>query len=239
LAKTVLITGANKGIGYETARQLGEAGHRVWLGARDRGRGEAAVQALRDVGHDTRFLEIAVDDDASVRAAAQRVMEEDGKLDVLVNNAAIPGNYAGTIDQGLEDVRRVYETNLFGPIRVVYAFLPHLKAAGNGAIVNVSTGLASFGVMTDPQNPFYAVNLLGYNSSKAALNAVTVSFAKALAPFGIRVNSVNPGFVKTDFNNHTGHRTVEQGAEILVRLAVSDEHGPTMGFFSDDGPLPW
>lgn len=239
MAKNVLITGANKSIGYETARRLGAAGYRVWLGARDAGRGEAAAQALRDLGHDVRFVDIAVDDDARVLAAAERVMAEDGQLDVLVNNAGVPGNYAEPMDQGLDDIRSVYETNLFGPIRVTYAFLPLLRAAGKANIVNVSTGLASFGWMTDPQNDYYSTNLLGYNSSKTALNAVTVSFAKALAPFGIRVNSADPGYTATDFTNHTGHRTVEQAAEIIVRLATSDEDGPTAGYFNEDGALPW
>ncbi|MEW5420581.1 SDR family oxidoreductase [Amorphus sp. 3PC139-8] len=239
MTRNVLITGANKSIGYETARRLGEQDYRVWLGARDDGRGEAAAQTLRDVGHDVVFVQIAVDDDASVKAAAKRVMAEDGKLDVLINNAGIPGNYAAPLDQGLADIRNVYETNVFGPIRVTYAFLPLLQAAERGNIVNVSTGLASFGWLTDPDNPYYGTNFLGYNSSKAALNGVTVSLAKALEPLGIRVNSADPGWTKTDFTNHSGNHTVVEAAEVIVWLATSDETGPTMGFFNEAGPVPW
>ena len=239
MAKTVLITGANKSIGYETARRLGEAGYRVWLGARDAGRGEAAAQALRDEGHDVRFIEIAVDDDALVLTAAERVRREDGRLDALVNNAAIPGTYAAPIDETVEDIRRVYDVNVLGPIRLIKAFLPLLKVAGLANVVNVSSGLGSLAFMADPENPFYGANLLGYNSSKTALNAVTVSYAKALAPFGIRVNSAYPGYVKTDFNNHTGYRSVEDAAEIIVRLAMAGEDGPTAGFFDDEATLPW
>lgn len=239
MTKNVLITGANKSIGYETARRLGELGYRVWLGSRDNGRGEIAAQALRELGHDVRFVQIAVDDDASVRAAADTLKAEDGALDVLINNAGIPGNYAAPLEQGLDDIRRVYETNLFGPIRVTYAFLPLLTAAENGNIVNVSTGLASLGWMSDAENPYFSTNLLGYNSSKTALNAVTLSLSKALAPSGIRVNSADPGWTKTDFTNHTGNHTVKEAAEIIVSLATSGKDGPTAGFFNKDGALPW
>lgn len=239
MARNALITGANKGIGFETARRLGEIGFRVWLGARDAARGEAAAEALRGMGHDTRFVRIAVDDDASVGAAAERVAQEDGRLDVLVNNAGIPGTYADPLEESVEDIRRVYDVNVFGPIRVIKAFLPLLKAAGRANVVNVSSGLGSLGLVTDPGTDYYGVNLLGYNSSKTALNAVTVSFAKALAPFGIRVNSADPGYTRTDFTNHSGHRTVEQAAGIIVRLAMADEQGPTGIFTNEDGILPW
>lgn len=239
MANNVLITGANKSIGHETARRLGEAGYRVWLGARDRGRGETAAEALRAHGYDVRYIDIAVEDEARVRAAAERVSAEDGKLDVLINNAAIPGTYADPVEETVDDIRRVYDVNVFGPIRMIKAFLPLLKAAGSANVINVSSGLGSLNFMADPCNPFYGANLLGYNSSKTALNAITVSFAKALAPFGIRVNSANPGYVKTDFNYHSGHRSVEDAAEIMVRLATSGEDGPTAGFFDDETTLPW
>ena len=239
MSKSVLITGANKSIGFESARRLGEAGYRVWLGARDVARGQAAAETLSALGHDVRFLQLAVDDDASVQAAADRVTRDDGKLDALINNAAIPGSYAEPIDETLADIRHVYDVNVFGPIAVTKAFLPLLQAAGSANVVNVSSGLGSLSLMADQSYLFYGANLLGYNSSKAALNGVTISLAKALAPLGIRVNSANPGYVKTDFNGHRGHRSVEEAAEIIVRLATAGADGPTGGFFDDEGVLAW
>lgn len=238
--RIALVTGANKGIGYETARQLGGLGYRVWLGARNSARGEASAQALRDLGYDVRFVHVAVEEDADVQAAARHIADNDGRLDLLINNAGIPGNYADPLTQGLDDIRHVYETNLFGPIRVIYAFLPLLKAAQNASIVNVSTGLASLAWLSDPQNPYYGVNLLGYNSSKTALNSATVSFAKALSPFGIRVNCVSPGYTKTDFTHQAGNRTAEEAATSVVQIAINEEVGVTGGFFHEDGTrLPW
>ncbi len=239
MPKTVLITGANKGIGYETARRLGGLGYRVWLGARDAQRGEAAAHTLRDLGHDVRAIDIPVDDDARVKAAAARVTAEDGKLDALIANAGIPGSYAHPTEQSIDEIRQVYEVNVFGAIRLIQAFTPLLKAAGSASIVNVSSELGSLGSLSDPQGEFYGVNILGYNSSKTALNAVTVSFAKALAPFNIRVNSADPGYTATDFNGHTGYRTVEQAAEIIVQLAKSDDAGQTGKFLNDRRALPW
>ncbi len=239
MSKNVLITGANKSIGYETARRLGALGYRVWLGARDADRGETAAQALRALGHDVRFVDIAVEDEARVRAAADHIREIDGKLDVLVNNAAIPGAFADPADQSVDDIAQVYAVNVLGPIRVTQAFLPLLKAAGAANIVNVSSELGSLTSLTDPGSEFYGVNILGYNSSKSALNAVTVSFAKALAPFGIKVNSADPGYTKTDFNNNTGYRTVEQAAGVIVELATAGSDGPTAGFFTEGRTLGW
>lgn len=238
MSKNVLITGANKSIGYETARRLGEMGYRVWLGARDAGRGESAAEALRGLGHDVRFLEIIVEDETSVRVAADRVSQEDGKLDVLVNNAAIPGDFVDPAEQSIDDIRQVYEINVLGPIRIIQTFLPLLKAAGSANVVNVSSELGSLGSVTDPENEFHGVNILGYNSSKSALNAVTVSFSKALASSGIRVNSADPGYTKTDFNGNTGYRTVEQAAEIIVQLAAAED-GQTGTYLNDKRTLPW
>lgn len=239
MPKNVLITGANKGIGFETARQLAELGYRVWLGARDSERGETAAKRLRDLGHDVNFVQIAVDDESSARAAAEYVTKADGKLDVLINNAGIPGNYADPLNQGLDDIRRVYETNVFGPINVIYAFLPLLKAAGKAHIVNLSSGLGSLAWMSDPQNPFASANLLGYNSSKTALNAIMVSFSKALTDSHIRINNVNPGYVKTDFTNGQGYRSAEEAAQTVVNVAMNEEGTFSAAFVGDDGALPW
>ncbi len=244
--KTVLITGANKSIGFETARQFGRLGYRVWLGSRDDARGGAAADRLSGEGYDVRCLSIDVASDDSVKAAATLVGERDGKLDVLINNAGIPNN-AGTGGdprvppslQPVANIRTIYETNVFGPIRVTQAFLPLLKAAGKADIVMVSSGLGSLGWLSDPAHPFYGVNLLGYNSSKSALNAVTVSFAKELAPFGIRVNAADPGYTATDLNGHSGYRTVEQAAAGIVWLAESTEAGQTGGFYFEHDVVPW
>ena len=238
-SKTVLITGANKSIGYETARQLGSQGYRVWLGSRDETRGRGAVQRLVAEGHDIRLLVIDVTSDQSVQAAAARVREEDGSLDVLINNAGIPGGRDAPSLQSVEEIKTVYETNVFGPIRVTQAFLPLLKAAGQASMVMVSSGLGSLGWLSDPANPFYPVNILGYNSSKTALNGVTVSFAKELAPAGIKVNAADPGYTATDFNGHSGYRTVEQAAAGIVWLATQGAAGPTGGFFFEQTQVPW
>ncbi len=238
--KTVLITGANKSIGFETARQLGKRGYRIWLGARDSGRGKAAAETLVAEGYDVRALAIDVTDDDSVQAAARRVQGEDGRLDVLINNAGILGGMdPKPSEQSADAVRQVHETNVLGPIRVTQAFLPLLKAANGANVVMVSSGLGSLGWLSDPENEFYRVNNLAYNSSKTALNAVTVSFAKEFSPFGIKVNSVDPGYTSTDFNGHSGYRTVEQAAKGIVWLATQDKSGPTCGYYYDEALIPW
>ena len=238
--KTVLITGANKSIGFETARQLGRAGYRVWLGCRDMARGQAAVAQLVAEGLDVRLLAIDVTRDDSVRDAAERVRAVEGKLDVLINNAGVLGvTPAKANEQPVDDIRAVYETNVLGPIRVTQAFTPLLKAAGQSNIVMVSSGLGSLSWLSDPQHPFYGVNALGYNSSKSALNAVTVSLAKSLAVDGIKVNAVDPGYTATDFNGHSGYRTVEQAAAGIAWLARQDASGPTGGFYFEQETVPW
>jgi NAD(P)-dependent dehydrogenase (short-subunit alcohol dehydrogenase family) len=240
---TALITGANKSIGYETARQLGKLGYRIWLGCRDASRGRAAMENLLAEGHDVRLLEIDVTNDASVQSAASLGQNEDGKLDVLINNAGIAGAVAMQPPlpsvQPLSDVKTVYETNVFGPIRVLQAFLPLFKAAGSANVVMVSSGLGSLGWRSDPANFHCKVNVLAYNSSKTALNAVTVSFAQELASMNIRVNAADPGYTATDFNDHSGYRTVEQAASGIVWLASLDAAGPTGGFYFDKVQAPW
>ena len=237
--KTVLVTGANKSIGFETARRMGALGYGIWLGCRDPDRGEAAARKLRDAGCEVRVIQIEVTDDESVKAAAARVAAEDGCLDVLVNNAGIPGGYAAPSLQPVAEIKDIYEVNVFGPVRMTQAFLPVLKAAPRANVVMVSSGLGSLGWLTTPGHEFYGVNILGYNSSKSALNAVTVAFAKELMASGIKVNAADPGYTATDFNNHSGHRSVEQAADVIVRLATLDETGPTAGYFYDGGEVPW
>lgn len=237
--KTVLITGANKSIGFETARQLGRKGYSVWLGSRDTARGQDAARSLSAEGVDVRPISIDVTDAASVTQAADRVQAEDGKLDVLINNAGIPGQMGPPTQQSINDIRRIYETNVFAPVMVTQAFLPLLRQVGHASIVMVSSGLGSLGWLSNPNNQFYGVNFLGYNSSKTALNAITVAFAKELAASGIKVNAADPGYTATDFNGHSGYRTVEQAASGIVWLATQDENGSTGGFYFDGAVVPW
>lgn len=238
-ARTVLITGANKSIGYETARQLGLQGLAVWIGSRDTAQGEAAAARLSADGIDARALTLDVTSDESVQSAVTRVTAEDGKLDILINNAGISGQMVSPIAQPIDDIRTIYETNVFAPIRVTQAFLPLLKAGADAHVVMVSSGLGSLGSLSDPANQFYGVNVLGYNSSKTALNAVTVSLAKALRVFGIAVNAADPGYTATDFNGHSGYRTVEQAASGLAWLATRTVSQTTGRFYFEQEQLPW
>lgn len=238
--KTALVTGANKGIGREIARRLAADGYRVWLGCRDHERGEAAAAELRAQGLDVRQLDLDVTSDALCATAAQALARQTDRLDVLVNNAGVALELrAPPSEEPVDQIKAIYEVNVFGPIRVTQAFLPLLKASAAARVVMMSSGLGSLGTATNPDSPFYGTNYLGYNSSKSALNGVTVAFAKALGPLGIKVNAACPGYVATDLNGHSGYRTVEQGAEIAVRLATLDAAGPTAGYFNEDGPLPW
>lgn len=234
IRKTALITGANKGIGREIARQLGHEGYSVWLGCRDAERGEQAAAALRKEGLHAHVLSLDVTSDASVRAAALTYGKTSDTLDVLVNNAGVAtGGYTAPSEASLDDMRAVYEVNVFGPVRVTQAFVPLVRKSGQGRIVMMSSSLGSIGEQLDMTSATYGVNLLGYNSSKSALNMITVSFAKELAGHGIKVNAANPGYVATDLNDNQGHRSVEQGATIAVHLATLGPFGPTGGFFND------
>ncbi len=235
---TALVTGANKGIGLEIARELGRLGYRVWLGSRDAGRGEAAVAELRGEGLDVGALQIDVADDASVAAAAATLAKETDQLDALVNNAGISAGWGPPSEDTVESVRAIYEVNVFGAARATHAFLPLLKASLAPRIVMISSSLGSLAWASDFQAPSAEVNLLGYNSSKRALNAVTVAFAKELDPLGFKVNAGCPGYTATDLNQHQGHRTPEQGAAVGVRLATLHDEGPN-GFFDDAGVVAW
>ncbi|MGV9806851.1 SDR family NAD(P)-dependent oxidoreductase [Micromonospora chersina] len=233
---TTLITGANKGLGFETARRLVAAGHTVWIGSRDAERGRRAAERLG-----ARFVPLDVTDDASVAAAA-RTVEAGGGLDVLVNNAGIEGRTAdngvvGAAEVTAGDMRTLFETNVFGPVRVIHAFLPLLRRSAAPVVVNVSSGLASVTRLADPADPAYGYPGVAYPASKAALNMVTVQYAKAFP--GMRVNAVEPGFTATDLNGRTGTQTVEEGAEIIVRMALVGPDGPTGGYVDAAGPLPW
>jgi NAD(P)-dependent dehydrogenase (short-subunit alcohol dehydrogenase family) len=237
--KTALVTGANKGIGREIARQLATKGYTVWMGCRDAKRGQAAVNELAGAGLNVHLLEIDVASDANVKAAAEMLARQTDHLDVLVNNAGLPGFRSTPLEESMEDIKAIYEVNVFGPIRVTQAFQGLLRSAPSARVVNMSSGLGSLSRMSDPVNEYGMFNHLGYNSSKTALNGVTVVLANALRPFGIKVNSADPGYVATDLNDNSGPRTVAEGAAPAVRLATLEDDGPTGKFFDESGPGPW
>lgn len=233
---TTLITGANKGLGFETARRLVAAGHTVYVGSRDAERGRLAAEELG-----ARPLVIDITDDASVAAAAKTV-EAEGGLDVLINNAGIEGrgegnSVIGAADTTADTMRELFETNVFGLVRVTHAFLPLLRRSAAPVMVNVSSGLASLTGMSDATSPGHFYPGIAYPASKTSVNMITVQYAKAFPD--IRINAVEPGFTATDLNGNTGVQTVEQGAEIIVRMARLGQDGPTGGYFDAQGPLPW
>jgi NAD(P)-dependent dehydrogenase (short-subunit alcohol dehydrogenase family) len=230
---TTLITGANKGIGYETARQLLERGHQVVLGARDISRGRIAAQELGG-----RFVQIDVTDDASVTAAAADIAEHEGGIDVLINNAGILGprqTPLGSISAA--DAEGVFQTNVLGAVRMIHAFLPFLERSPAPVIVNVSSSMGSFTRTVDPTAPENAYPLPFYQASKAALNMLTVKYAEAYP--AMRINVADPGGTGTDIMDHLGAQTVAEGSEAIVRLATASPTGPTSTFVSRDGHVPW
>jgi len=234
-----LVTGANKGIGYEIAAGLGALDWRVGVGARDDGRREAAMAKLRAAGADAFGVPLDVTDDASVAAAARLVEDEAGGLDVLVNNAGLTGGMPQQptmVDPAI--VRTAVETNVIGVIRVTNAMLPLLRRSLSPRIVNMSSSVGSLtrqsvaGEQTGPISAAYA-------PSKTFLNAVTVQYAKELRDTNILINAGCPGYCATDLNGFRGVRTPEQGAAIAIRLATLPDDGPTGGFFEDAGVVPW
>ncbi len=239
--KTALVTGGNKGIGFETARQLAQLGYVVWIGCRDAGRGEAAAAELRKQDGDVRFLALDVADDESVRKAVTALSAETTRLDVLVNNAAIAiaaeDRVPSTID--LATVRATYEVNLYGPLRVTQGFMPLLRAAAAARIVMVSSGLGSLTKQADPTSGLSRWPVFAYSSSKSALNALTIALANELRKTPIKVNAVDPGFNATDLNGHTGTQPPSQGARVVVRVATLDASGPSGTFIEESGPEPW
>jgi NAD(P)-dependent dehydrogenase (short-subunit alcohol dehydrogenase family) len=232
-----LITGANKGIGLETTRQLAERGWTVWLGSRDADRGaEAAAQLTETLPEaDVRPVQLDVTSDESVAAARDAVEDGSGRLDVLVNNAGIGGRFAAPEDTAPADFLPVFGVNLLGPVRVTAAFLPLLRKGADPRLVMVSSGMGSFGITTDPERLESTLHALVYPSSKAALNMVTSQYAKALDD--VRVSAVDPGYTATDLNERRGRQTVEEGAEGVVKACVDAE---VPGVFVDRlGVVPW
>ncbi|MEH1832906.1 MAG: SDR family oxidoreductase [Nostoc sp.] len=239
--KVALITGANKGIGYEIARQLGSKGATVFVGARDIGRGEEAANKLRSNQIDARSIQLDVIDQKTIESTAEKIESEFGKLDILVNNAGIvsDGDRLPPSQVDIETLRHTYETNVFGVFAVTKTLLPLLKKSKAGRIVNLSSSLGSLTVNSDPNSEFADFKYLAYNSSKTAVNAITVILAADLKDTAIKVNAADPGFTATDINQHQGYRTVEQGATAAVRLATLPDDGSSGGFFDENGVVPW
>ncbi|WP_374950218.1 SDR family oxidoreductase [Mucilaginibacter sp.] len=238
--QTVLITGANKGIGLETARQLIGAGYHVFIGTRDKSNGEKAVEALKAEGlTDAEVLVIDVTSDESVEQAYQDLAKRIDHLDVLINNAGIPGSIPQPVlSTSIETFRNVFEVNLFGVARVTKAFVPLMQNAVNPRIVNVTSDLGSLTLHSDPTWRHYEVKTAAYGPSKSALNNYTIAVAYELGN-KFKVNAVNPGYTATDFNNNQGYKTVQEGAAPIARYAMIDADGPTGKYFSDYGVTPW
>lgn len=244
--KTVLITGANKSIGLETARVLLRQGYRVYLGSRDPQRGQEAAAQLRAEGLDAvDVIEIDVSDSDSVARAREEVGRRTDVLDVLINNAGISGGMPqNALGASIEAYRRVFETNVFGVVRVTQAFIDLLRNSPEPRIVNVSSSQGSLTLHTDPGYRYYHHKGAVYHPSKAALNMYTIDLAYELRDTPFRVNAVDPGFVATDFNNHRGTGTVEEAGARIARYAMIGADGPTGRFISEEynpetGAIPW
>jgi NAD(P)-dependent dehydrogenase (short-subunit alcohol dehydrogenase family) len=237
MTSIALITGANKGIGFATARLLGARGWTVLAGARDETLGRRPERDLTEGGADARFIQLDVTDERSVATAASRVAAEFGVLDALINNAGIARrDGAGSPSQTtVTALRAVYETNVFGLVAVTNAMLPLLRSAAAARIVNVSSEVGSIGSMTDPAGPMFGMASVPYPSAKTAVNMITAMYAMELRDTPIKVNAANPGYCATDLNGHSGFRTPEQGAEVSVHLATLPEDGPSGVLWATSG----
>ncbi|WP_298225649.1 SDR family oxidoreductase [Acidocella sp.] len=230
--RIALITGGNRGLGFETARRLRDRGIRVYIGAREPEQGAEAASRLG-----VEWLQLDVTNEASVLDAAARFAERESRLDILVNNAGIAGSRKPAAELTGEDAETVFATNVFGPVRVMSAFIPWMKTSPNPVIVNVSSGLGSFAVTQNPQRFESQIRMPLYCASKSALTMLTLQYARALP--GFRINAADPGYTATDFNGHRGEQTIEEGTEAIIQLAMLPPHGPTGTFVDRGGPVPW
>ncbi|SDP06429.1 NAD(P)-dependent dehydrogenase, short-chain alcohol dehydrogenase family [Nakamurella panacisegetis] len=228
---TTLITGSNKSLGYETARRLIEAGHTVWMAARDPERGQRAADALGG-----RFVQLDVTDDASVARAAETVAAAGG-LDVLINNAGIIGSHSPAAELTSADALEVYNTNVVSIVRVTNAFIPLLRESSAPTVINVTSGLGSFHAVHDESRVESKVVAPLYTSSKSAVTMLTVQYAKALPE--MRINAADPGYTATDFNRHRGTQTVTEGTDAVFDLATRGGSGPTGTFIDRAGVAPF
>ncbi|WP_376700920.1 SDR family NAD(P)-dependent oxidoreductase [Listeria booriae] len=228
---TTLITGGNAGLGFETAKRLKTLGHNLYIGARDEARGKEAAAELG-----VQFIKLDVTDEATVAQAAKIIAEQEGHLDVLINNAGISGPFAAPEEITPDMMEQVFQVNVFGVVRVTHHFLPLLEKSAHPVIVNVSSGLGSFGQVLNPEQIESKLNPLVYSSSKAAVSMLTVQYAKGLP--NIRINAVDPGPTKTGLTGQ-GHQTVQEGTDAIVQMATIDHNGPTGTFINRDGIIPW
>ncbi|QMV41919.1 SDR family oxidoreductase [Cohnella cholangitidis] len=237
--KIALVTGANKGIGFEICRQLGERGITVLVGARDDRKGKEAADKLVAQGIDAHFVKLDVTDQPTIDQAFSHILTTYGRLDILVNNAGIFLPEGAPSDLDIETMKEVYETNVFGVFRVTKAMLPLLRRSASGRIVNMSSSLGSLSLNSDPNFELASFLLLGYNSSKTAVNALTVFFANELKDTSIKVSSADPGYCSTSMTNFSGSRSPQEGAQTAVRLATLPDDESTGGFYNDNGKLAW
>ena len=244
--KTVLITGANRSIGLETAKQLLKKGLFVYLGTRNLDNGNAAVKELNENGfQNIKAIEIDVTKPDTILAAKNSIEKEQGKLDILINNAGISGEFPqSALDASLKEIQTVFDINFFGVISVTQAFVELLKKSESPRITNITSGLGSLTLHSDPNWKYYNFKATSYVTSKAALNAYTIILAYELKDLGFKVNVIDPGYTATDFNHHNGPGTVESAASFIIKHTLTDENGPTGQFFSNDiedetGVSPW
>lgn len=234
--KTALITGANRSIGLEMTKQLSKKGLFVYLGSRDLAKGQAVVSELNQNGFENiKAIEIDVTKPESILAAQKIVENEKGKLDILINNAGISGEFPqSALDTSINDIQNVFDTNFFGVISVTQAFLELLKKSESPRISNITSGLGSLALHSDPNWKYYNFKATSYTTSKAALNAYTIILAYELKDLQFKVNAIDPGYTATDFNHHSGPGTVESAATFIIKHTLTDENAPTGKFFSND-----
>ncbi len=238
--KIVLITGANQGIGFETARQLAQLNYFVYLGCRDEIRAQEAVKKINDLGlTNIAYLVVDIADINSVRRAKHELEAKISHLDILINNAGVAGDEPHVSTCNVDNLRKIFNTNVFGTLQTIQQFIPLLKSSAHPSIINVSSEVGSLSLLADPEENSSRSNFHVYGTSKTAINSLTLMLANELRESGISVNSVTPGFTATALNDFQGKKTPEQGAHPIVKLATQSESGITGKFFKDGGEAPW